>query len=99
MIHFRVGQKVVCVDGSAHWGGHGDEMLPIEGEIYTIRELFDCGDEGIGVRLVELVNEPRHYNIGFMEGCLIPERFRPLVQTGIGVFKAMLAPQPPVEVF
>ena len=41
MIHFRVGQKVVCVDGSAHWGGHGDEMLPIEGEIYTIRELVD----------------------------------------------------------
>jgi hypothetical protein len=98
MIAFRVGQKVLCVDGSAHWGGHGDEMLPVEGNIYTIRELVDCHEEGVGVRLVEVLNQPRHYNIGFMEGCLLPERFRPLVTTNIGVFKAMLTrPRQPVD--
>ena len=93
-VSFRVGQRVMCVDGSPHWGGMGDEILPVEGKIYTIRDLVDCKEEGIGVRVDEIVNAPRLYRTGFMEGCLLPERFRPLVETNIDIFKAMLQPLP-----
>jgi hypothetical protein len=45
MLDLHVGQKMVCVDMS-HWPGdalHAREIMPREGEIYTIRAIVRAG--------------------------------------------------------
>lgn len=68
----QAGDRVVCINISG-WRkrGYGDETLPVQGQTYTIREVFviDGGVlvEGQGiidlpmVRLVEIVNPVREY--------------------------------------
>lgn len=74
----RVGAKVVCVD-SSRLGGFGDETYPVEGDIYTIRDVT-CGPRGAAcVRLEEVVNVPRSYRTGYLEARFRLSRFRPLV--------------------
>lgn len=53
---FRIGQKVVFVPNGRPMRGYGDEIIPVEGVIYTIRSLVPHANGQIGVRLVEIKN-------------------------------------------
>jgi hypothetical protein len=79
--NFRIGQKIVCVDGSRPVDGDYSETFPIEGRVYTIRG-FESGllpEEELGLLLDEIVNTPRQYAEGFQEIAFRADRFRPLV--------------------
>jgi hypothetical protein len=94
---FRVGQKVVCVQGSVVGLGHKPIVV---GNMYTVRDVGDDGDpRGYWIRLNEVRNQVRY-------GCLwngvwtdreptyTATRFRPIVErpTDISIFTAMLNP-------
>ena len=78
------------------------EALPKLGIIYTIRAIIPCrelygyGDDALHV--VEIVNPPRplpsgsRHELGFRIS-----RFRPVRDTNIEIFKAMLAPLTPAR--
>jgi hypothetical protein len=86
MSNFKIGKKVVCVDGSRPQVGDYPEAFPIEGCIYTIRGFeIGRGDEigEIGVVLEEIVNPPREFVQGCHELSFKPERFRPLVSKSV----------------
>lgn len=93
---FRVGQKVVCVDGtdrdndaSTCRGSYWMPNYPDEGSVYTIRDIRGNG----GLFLVEVVNPQRTWAAGdTAEGCWCPTRFRPVQTTDISIFTAMLNP-------
>ena len=55
---FKVGQKVICIDGAPTRFSGGTVMLRlVEGETYTVRSIHtEPHIQGYGVRLVELVN-------------------------------------------
>ena len=106
---FDVGQKVVCVDNrprvdcSGRRSGHGDEQLPEQGAVYTVRAIVPgkpYGYEHDGVLLEEIVNPVRRYQAPSgpvrAELFFAAWRFRPLRSTSIEVFTRMLKP-PPVE--
>lgn len=76
---FRVGQKVVCVDAQPQYSYEPSPLT--EGAIYTVA----FSDDIMGVLLAEL-NPPADY-ISFN-----PIRFRPVVETDISIFTAMLSP-------
>lgn len=95
---FRVGQKVVCVD-PAHWERWGLK----KNEVYTIAELDICilGDpvmslQELPYRLMQpwdpYDNGSAHPFLGFKQS-----RFRPVVDTDISIFTAMLNPTPVLE--
>jgi hypothetical protein len=94
---FRVGQKVVCVDASA-CRNLGD-LMPVEGEIYTVRGLSepDIDDTPYGVLLCEIRSGGTHRN-GNERGWM-PSRFRPVVErkTSIALFHAILNGAPVKE--
>jgi hypothetical protein len=80
----KVGQKVVCVKSCAPKFEHRGELLPVVGEIYTVRDIIDCGD-GIGLLLKEIVNKPNTYrssrsngSIVFAECLFNAKNFRPI---------------------
>lgn len=92
---FRVGQKVVCVDGSDHASYECEgTIMPIEKQIYTIRETIigpRCGTQH--VRLVEILNTSRlTVEDGYGEPWFRCSRFRAIVErkTDISVFTSML---------
>ena len=85
----RVGQKVACISGFTMPLKYQDEILPEVGEVYTISEIVDL-PEGLGLRLVEIVNKPHQYSIGLCECCFAASAFRPVVETNIEIFTAML---------
>ncbi|MGV2110129.1 hypothetical protein ACQZ46_02500 [Agrobacterium salinitolerans] len=95
--NFTVGQKVVCVDGSAPSREQKLRLgsrYPDEGKIYTIRECLIWGGSP-AVRLEEIVNPLLNFAFdGFSEQAFSPARFRPVIQrkTDISIFKAMLNP-------
>lgn len=96
---FHVGQKVACVDGWVHdGGGYGDEIGPVEGQVYTIRDigfLNAITPDMLVVRLLEIRNTERYYRgAGLYETSFRASRFRPVVtrKSDISVFKAMLKP-------
>lgn len=79
----KIGQKVVCIDGSPMRNNTAD-VLPLhlsEGEIYTIREIHtEPHINGYGVRLAELLNPSIVWSDGTeCEWSYQSERFRPLV--------------------
>jgi hypothetical protein len=79
---FHVGQRVCCVDDANQPIERGDTPV-ILGEVYTVRECYDCfGSEGI--RVLEIFN--RH-DRGYHRW-----RFQPYQQTDISIFTAMLNP-------
>ena len=96
---FHVGQLVVCVDEdpASHakpgWSYVGDLDGLTRGSVYTIRDvLVDPVQRGNSVRLVEIVRS-------VYRGREVPyavERFRPVDETKLSVFKAMLV-SPPKE--
>lgn len=91
---FHIGQKVVCVDGKTHFG-HGTEITPTKGTVYTVRSVFLCGFHGTTkIRLNEIHNEPMRYMTGVEECGFGAYRFRPVRETDISIFKAMLVTPP-----
>jgi hypothetical protein len=97
---FRVGQKVVCVETwHLNGTGYGDEVGPVRGRIYTIRDigfgLNPAYPHSLQVRLAEITIPLRPYR-GFplQEPGFSVSRFRPIVErkTDISIFTAMLNP-------
>lgn len=85
----KVGQKVVCVDGSPVVAPAGTALLRVvEGEIYTIRSIHtEPHIEGYGVHLEELVNSLYLWTDGTeCEWPYMSERFRPVVETETATF-------------
>jgi hypothetical protein len=89
----RIGDKVVCVDDGDIQLVQ-DEIGPVRGEIYTIRDIRLCKDAFIGVvvglHLEEIRNE--RYRVDKKEVYFRSYRFRPVVRTSIEIFTAMLKP-------
>jgi hypothetical protein len=89
---FRVGMKVVCVNGR----GLSPLVSPlVEGCVYTIRCITVNvlnPSRGVGIDLVEIINT--FHSNGFEYG-YYSDRFRPAVErkTSIEIFKYMLLPQ------
>jgi hypothetical protein len=102
LIVFHIGQKVVCIDIRPNKRGmsprYTDTVIPVLGNIYTIRESFDAspyGYEENGLLLVEIVNPARWYvtPTGRRVECeqfWLAHRFRPMRTTNIDVFLEML---------
>jgi hypothetical protein len=95
---FRVGQKVVCIEGRPI-GGSGFEIWPVEGAVYTVRELcISPWSAGVLMRLEEIHNAPIVYGrngiVSRWECAFMVSRFRPIIErkTDISIFKAMLNP-------
>lgn len=90
---FHVGQRVVCVDDSRYARGHGFEVTPVKGSTYTIRDFAERED-GLGVRLIEIVNPEGNYRWrpGLTECTFHIRRFRPVRDTDISIFTNMLVP-------
>lgn len=81
----KVGQKVVCIDGSP-MRNNCASVLPlrlVEGQIYTIRSLHtEPHIQGYGVRLEEQLNPSIVWSDGTeCEWAYQSERFRPVVET------------------
>lgn len=96
---FRIGQRVVCirdVNEGYGWAATNKYSVPKVGCVYTIRD-FDGAD---GLRVEEVVNplmDCIHTATGlhiFDEPSFDTDRFRPVKETSIDVFTAMLAPTP-----
>lgn len=93
--NFHVGQKVVCVDAEFQRGDFYDATtLPVEGTVYTVRDVFEPVPGAICIRLDEIVNDVEDFECGMMEAGFMVRRFRPVVErkTDISIFKAMLNP-------
>lgn len=87
---FHIGQQVVCI--MDNWADlDPDEVCPVKGQVYTIREIIPYTD-GIHFRFEEIVNKPLHYKEGLLECHFSFYAFRPVRKTNIDVFTAMLAP-------
>ena len=94
---FRVGQKVVCIETWVRRNGVGDEIGPVAGEIYTIRDigfLNPAAPDVVAVLLAEIRNAVHDYVDGRGETCFAAHRFRPVVErkTDISIFTQMLNP-------
>jgi hypothetical protein len=81
------GQKVVCINGRfSELVRAMYKQLPVEGETYTIREVFlgrekvvKAGDSAtVGVLLEELHNPPDPFHAGRQELGFSSERFAPV---------------------
>ena len=73
--------KVICINGKEF--SKAGEEVPLEGKIYTIRDMFFVpmsGDLGYYFfRLEEIVNSPRPYSdIGFAECAFSQYAFKPV---------------------
>lgn len=104
MVNFYVGQKVACIDASHSENGtlHG----LTEGKIYTIRDVGLTPNEyleatglnqSIVIKLYEIIRPSTWYlngRIGHEEIGYCASRFRPLIETDISIFIAMLTPTP-----
>jgi hypothetical protein len=79
----KVGDKVVCVRDDIDGGYPNREKRPLEGIVYTIREICegypsDIDGRGIAIRLVEIVNPKIRYTEGLHEPAWSAHRFRPV---------------------
>jgi hypothetical protein len=95
---FRVGQRVVCVKRDA-WTDALSQLpleadnFPVFGMVYTVRTI-DAAHGNLYLRFEEIVNAPRNYVNGLDECNFWAARFRPVKETDISIFTAMLAPTP-----
>jgi len=80
------GDEVECIRQPV--GGYGCETVPVVGSVYTVREMM-AFDEGIGLRLVEIVNARLLYLNGVNECAFAINYFRPLRNrsTDIEIFR------------
>lgn len=81
---FRIGQKIVCVDGKPRRPRTTPHIYPVKGEIYTVRAIHRNLD---AVLLEEIINYPRYYSNVFGELHWFCDRFRPIVKIGDQVCK------------
>ena len=94
--NFVVGQKVVCIDASLDskpWDTgfeQGDLDGLKEGAIYTIKEIEFCQWVSLNFLVVEEIVR-KEITVFHYRGFAAP-RFRPLHETDISIFTAMLAP-------
>jgi len=73
------GAKVVCVDDAMRGDTTGIELPKLD-QTYTIRHvIWNTYWRGWQTRLVEVVNQPQLYNIGFVEAAWNLSRFKPLI--------------------
>ncbi|HYT40721.1 MAG TPA: hypothetical protein VEP90_00115 [Methylomirabilota bacterium] len=95
--HFVVGQKVVCIEDD--WNIYYEERVsfPKKGNIYTIRSMEMIYDESLGLTFVEIVNPVEIYDDGFGEAVFAAYCFRPVKETSIDVFNAILKKVPTRE--
>lgn len=85
---FVVGQRVVCINDDGDWGS---AARPEKSRIYTIREIFTWVGR-VGLRFEEIVNPVAAiWNIEFGYDHVY---FRPVKETNIDVFTAMLNKTP-----
>lgn len=93
----KVGQKVVCIDGSPVVCQPGTTMLRVvEGVIYTVRSIHTEPHipERYGVRVEELLNPSVVWSDGTeCEWSYQSERFRPVVPMDDELRAAMTASQ------
>ena len=98
MTNWHVGQKVVCIrDLSAC--GLQVELVPQVGVIYTIRSI-EWGLrplDRVFFRFEEIVNETMIYASGKHECSFGCDNFRPVKETSIETFRALLEPLPEFE--
>lgn len=99
MSMFHVGQRVVCIRQCGHKvpAGCRDAVVGI---VYTIRRVafapsFSSGKNVLGLWMEEVIN-PINPNSGCEFG-FVADRFRPVKDTSIEVFRKLLAPMPEVE--
>ena len=95
--HWHVGMKVVCIRDAGPETKFGVEIIPVRGEVYTIRTI-EASNEGICIRLAEIINPVLPYDDGLVECDFHSEGFRPVQTraTDISCFTAMLV-NPPKE--
>lgn len=97
MAVFRVGQKVVCIDAQPHSNMLSVGWLadvPIKGAVYTVTDITQRPKHVIcecpnALRFAEIKNLA---DVGYCA-----HRFRPIQETNIDVFRAMLKPLPVKE--
>lgn len=88
---FDLGQQVVCIEKESDGRSNGYMgPVPVEGQVYTIENIYRASDETLMLELVELPS-PRDemWDAGFCASC-----FRPVRKTSIEVFTKLLAPLP-----
>ncbi len=77
------GDKVVCMDGQ-NWkiSGYGDEVYPVQGEVYTVRDIVDRAGVS-ALLLTEIRNDRLPYlvngKIEDAEQAFAIRRFKPVV--------------------
>ncbi|MEZ0212406.1 MAG: hypothetical protein ACAH27_05580 [Xanthobacteraceae bacterium] len=81
---FYRGQKVACVDMSnPGLLGYGDEVMPTQGEVYTVRDIVTDHFGVVGILLDEIRNDVLPYQLGAkrvdFEKCFRASRFEPVV--------------------
>jgi hypothetical protein len=84
---FSIGDKVICINSSmsAHIVEEVKKDMPnwvVKDKQYIIRDIVDS-DFVVGVRLEEIVNPPRYFQLvkKYMEPCFAIWRFRKLEET------------------
>lgn len=90
----RIGQKVICIGGN--WQrDFPEEVMPVTGEVYTIRAIIHY-DDFAGLQFFEIRNPALDYEDGTgpVECNFNATKFRPVVngEADISIFKAMLNP-------
>lgn len=93
MTPFHVGMKVVCVDDESINPTHRFEVFPKKGSVYTIRTICE-NENGVGLRVDEILNPCAHYSGGFMEIRFKLHRFRPAHENRMDELRTLLAPVP-----
>ena len=84
---FHLGQKIVCVGQITPT--HYQETLPVVGQTYVVRDLFENGI-GKGVRLNEILNKENLYTDGLMEAAFNIKKFRPVIEKSTDAGMAVL---------
>lgn len=78
MTDWYVGMRVACIDASNPDPWRDGDTFPVEGQVYTIREIL-CHDQNVAILLVEIVNPVRRWELRTGEVAFLVHRFRPLV--------------------
>lgn len=91
---WHIGQRVWCKIQSDETVGYGDEVTPVVGNIYTIRDIRPFRDR-IGLVLEEIRNRPRLYRVAVIgpmqeiEAHFDTRSFEPVREQNIDVFRQM----------
>ncbi len=95
---FRIGQMVVCVDDKNRSGYWAAASVLTKGRIYTIRG-FDLspqpgGPQPPGIYLEEITMPQVPWCGTMVELSFLHDRFRPVKETSIEIFRKLIAPIP-----